>query len=94
MLIGDTLSIPLAGDDAASRVIEKEGYRFALSADSKDGLSIDIFRGYSALHGVRMMKPSSSAFVFYDDNNRKHGIDVAFTVDDYRIGMVSPGIPR
>ena len=94
VLIGDTLSIPLAGSEAASRVIEKEGYRFVLSVESKEGLVIDIFRGGAALHGIRMAGPSGSEFIFYDGNSRKHGIDVTFTVNDHRIGMVSPGIRR
>ncbi len=92
VLAGDMFSLPLDGNEPVLRILEKEGYKIVIAADSTGSLTIAILRGEAALHSVRLIKPSGAEFVFYDADSRKHGVHVSYTMDDYRIGMVSPGI--
>jgi hypothetical protein len=77
---------------AATKIVEKAGLRFVLTADFKDRLTILVYEKENELFRFIHNRPSTANYIFYGSDHKTYLMEAAFTSDNHPIGLLSPGI--
>lgn len=88
------LSFDLSGKSSATKVVEKEGFRFVLIAESTEKLTIQVKDKSEELFRIILCRPSSIKAIFYGRESQAYLIEVFYTVDSHPSGLLSPGIKK
>jgi len=88
------VSFDIADGTARKKVINKEEYRFILSADSEKNLSIQIMHKNQDRFYFEHRQPSTAHYIFYGPDNRVFLMEVLFTTANHRMGPIGPGIRK
>jgi hypothetical protein len=90
--ICDFVSFDVTDGKAATKVVEKDGFQFVLTADYKDRLTIQVCEKKEEQFWFVHNRPSTVNYIFYGINSRTYLIEVTYTADNHPTGLLSPGI--
>jgi hypothetical protein len=90
--ICDIFSLDITEGKPVTKVMEKERFRFILTAGSNTGLTIQVYEKGNALFRFDHNRPSAVDYIFYGSDRFTYLMEVSYTTGNHRIGLVSPGI--
>jgi ATP:corrinoid adenosyltransferase len=88
------LTFDVTDGKTATRVVEKEGLRFVLTAEPKGKLTIHIFEKEEELFRFVHTRPSTVDIIFFGSESRTYLIEATYAVGGHPIGLLSPGIRK
>jgi len=90
--IYDLVSIDVSDDNPNMKILEKDGFRFILTAESGDLLKILVFEEEKEIFRFVHKRPSTANYIFYGSDGMTYLIEVTYTKDNHPVGLLSPGI--
>lgn len=90
--ICDFVSFDVSDRKAATKVVEKDGFRFVLTAEYKNRLTIQVFEKEKELFRFVHNRPSTVKYIFFGAGGQTYLIEATYTTGNHKIGLLSPGI--
>jgi len=92
--ICDFVAFEVSEGKATTKVVEKDGFRFVLTAEPNGKLTIQVFEKEKELFRFVHNRPSSVKYIFYGSDHMTYMMELTYTVDNHPIGLLSPGIMK
>ena len=92
--ICDFVSLDVTDEMATAKVVEKDSFRFVLSAEYKDMLTIQVFEKEKEIFRFIHNRPSTVDYIFYGADGMTYMIELTYTSNNHPIGLLSPGIQK
>ena len=90
--ICDFAGLDITYGKAATRVVEKDGFRFVLTAELKEKLTIQVFEKEKELFQFIHNRPSTVDYIFYGSDHKTYLMEITYTADNHPTGLFPPGI--
>ena len=90
--ICDFVTLDVTDGKPSTKVVEKDGFRFVLTAKYKDRLTIQIIEKEKELFRFVHNRPSTVNYIFYGSDHKTYLMEATYTADNHPIGLLSPGI--
>jgi hypothetical protein len=88
----DLVSLDVSDRKPQTKIFEKENFRFVLTAEYKDRLTIQVFEKEKELFRFVHNRPSTVNYIFYGSDHKTYLMEMTYTTDKHPIGLLSPGI--
>ncbi len=88
----DIFSLDVTEGKPAARIVEKDHYRFVLTAEPDNRLAIQVFEKDKEIFRFVHTRPSSADYIFTGTDGLTYLMEVTYSSGNHRIGLVSPGI--
>jgi hypothetical protein len=88
----DILSFDVSEGKPVSKIEEKDGFRFILTAEPNIKLTIQVYEKEKELFRFVHNRPSTVNTIFYSSDSRAYLIEATHTASNHPIGLLSPGI--
>lgn len=88
----DLVSLDVSDRKPKTKIFEKENFRFVLTAEYKDRLTIQVFEKEKELFRFVHNRPSTVNYIFYGSDHKTYLMEMTYTTDKHPIGLLSPGI--
>jgi hypothetical protein len=88
----DLVSIDVSDRKSHTKILEKDNFRFVLTAEYKDRLTIQVFEKEDELFRFIHNRPSTVNYIFYGSDHKTYMIELTYTANNHPIGLLSPGI--
>jgi hypothetical protein len=90
--ICDLMNFDVTEGKPASKELEKDGFRFVLTAEVEGRLTIQVYEKEKELLRFVHHRPSTVHTIFYGADSQTYLIEVTHTAGNHPIGLVPPGI--
>lgn len=90
--ISDIFSLDVTEGKPAAKIVEKDRFRFVLTAEHDSRLDIQVFEKNKEIFRFVHIRPSAADYIFYGTDGLTYLMEVTYTEGNHRIGLVSPGI--
>lgn len=90
--ICDVIAFDVTERKPINREVGKEGFRFVLTGEYKERLTIQVYEKGKELFRFVHNKPSTVNYIFYGSDHKTYLMEVTYTIGNHQIGLLSPGI--
>jgi hypothetical protein len=90
----DLVSLDVSDRKPHEKFFEKDNFRFVLTAEYKERLTIQVFEKDKEIFMFVHNRPSTIDYVFYGTDGHTYLVELCYTVGNHPIGLLSPGILR
>ena len=88
----DLVSLDVSDRKSHTKILEKDNFRFVLTAEYRDRLTIQVFEKEKELFRFVYNRPSTVDTIFYGSDRKTYMMELTYTADNHPIGLLSPGI--
>jgi hypothetical protein len=88
----DLVSLDVSDRKSHTKILEKDNFRFVLTAEYRDRLTIQVFEKEKELFRFVYNRPSTVDTIFYGSDRMTYMMELTYTADNHPIGLLSPGI--
>ena len=88
----DLVSLDVSDREPHIKFFEKDNFRFVLTAEYKERLTIQVFEKDKEIFMFVHNRPSTIDYIFYSTDGPTYLMEVCYTIGNHPIGLLSPGI--
>ncbi|UCE41447.1 MAG: hypothetical protein JSV17_00180 [Candidatus Aminicenantes bacterium] len=92
--INDFVTFDISDGNAPAKIVEKDGFRFVLTAEYENRLTIQVYEKEKELFRLIHNRPSAAVYIFFGSDRKTYMMELNHTADNHPIGPLSPGIQR
>ena len=88
----DLVSLDVSDRKPHKKLFEKDNFRFVLTAEYKEQLTIQVFEKDKEIFMFVHNRPSTVDYIFYGTDGLTYLMELCYTIGNHPIGLLSPGI--